>query len=246
MAQKHEFAIYVAEVSKQVDSTTLRLTDAAVLMRIHAVLRLQPGETCILFDAHIHARCVIRNITKKYVDCDLLEKKENPHLRPEIICLLPLLKRDDLETALYAAVELGATMVQLVLTEKVQRAWGGAKEFERLQRIMIAAAEQSKNFAVPKLHEPQDFASALTTIPFNATKLFFDVGGKAALQLMQELAQQKPSQIVMLVGPEADLTEQEKSELARHKFIMCELTPTILRAVSAYALGLGMLRSLIK
>ena len=246
---KHEFALYIPELGSVLKSgltNAFTLHNAEVATRIGSVLRLQPGESCILFDRTLHARCTLVAVQKKGVEFKLLEKNKNSVVQPKISCLLPLLKRDDLEAALYASVELGATDVQLVITEKVQRAWGGTKEFERLRRIMIAAAEQSKNFALPELYEPQPLPKVVAALAADSTKLFFDLGGQPAFTVMHNLVQQKPAALAMLVGPEGDLTVQEKALLAEHQFVVSELTPTVLRAVSAYTLGLGMLRSCLK
>ena len=45
------------------------------------------------------------------------------------------------------------------------------------------------------------------------------------------------------VGPEGDLTQEEKDYLKQQGFVFCRLTPTVLRARQAVALGLGILRS---
>lgn len=248
MASKHEFALYVTDLHKLSATNIFTLQDPELVVRVNSVLRLQPGENCVLFNATHHARCKVRSVNKKSVEFELLEKQENAVLQPKATCFLPLLKRDDLETALYAAVELGASVVQLVLTEKVQRAWGGAKEFERLQRIMIAAAEQSKNFALPTLHAPIALEQALDTInkqsaKLKAAKLFFDLGGTSGLSVMQELSAQKHAEIILLVGPEGDLTDAEKQLVLQQGFVTCTLTPTVLRAASAFSLGLGLVRS---
>lgn len=246
MAQKHEFALYVPDLSALKTKETIILTDTALITRMTSVLRLTQGETCILFDAQVHIRCTVLKISKKEIVIQVVEKKPNQTVEPHITCLLPLLKRDDLETALYSSVEMGATSVHLVLTEKVQRSWGDAKEFDRLRRIMIAAAEQSKNFALPILHAPQELSAVIETIEASAAKLFFDIDGKALVPMMQQLAQQKPQQIIMMVGPEGDLTMQEKKLLTQKGFVSCQLTPTVLRAASAYSLALGILRSCLK
>ncbi len=64
--------------------------------------------------------------------------------------LLPLLKKIALEEALYACVELGAHSVQLVITNKSQHTWVDLKKWCACNEFMIAAAEQSKNFAFPE------------------------------------------------------------------------------------------------
>jgi RsmE family RNA methyltransferase len=51
---------------------------------------------------------------------------------------------------------------------------------------------------------------------------------------------------VLFVGPEGDLTDQEKVLLKQNGFIFCALTPTILRACEAIALGAGVVRSILR
>lgn len=248
MSPKHEFAFYLSHLSALVYATHhdvgLTISDTTLVTRIGSVLRLKVGETIIIFDNTMYVRCVIRDMQKKILQVEIVEKKMHAALKPDIICLLPLLKRDDLELALYAAVELGATTVRLVTTQKVQRTWGGDKEMGRLRRVMIAAAEQSKNFMIPEVHEPVALAEALQCTRSIASKIFFDAEGD---QLMhQQFLTQRLGAVLMIVGPEGDLTTEEKELLRQSKFVFCSLTPTVLRSVTAFGLGLGLLRSLLK
>src|SRR5581483_3691390 len=124
---------------------------------------------------------------------------------------LPILKKDDFETALYSLVELGANAVQFITTEKVQRSLYGEKEYERCKRIMISAAEQSKNFAVPELFLPISLPEYVARIsPLKIPKIYFDVDGTSVLECAQSVIAEKPQEIILMVGPEGDLTSNEK------------------------------------
>lgn len=250
MNTKHEFALYNPEISYMLSSTKIGdsflVEDSALISRMISVLRFKQGQTFIFFDQAIHATCTLETAGKKNITCTLVAKKQNTPLAPRITFVLPVLKRDDLETALYSLVELGASSIQLVVTEKVQRAWGGDKELERAQRIMIAACEQSKNFALPELHQPIPIQTYLAKMPKNASKIFFDVDGQATLSLLNEIKTREPSELFLMVGPEGDLTAAEKELLKKHDVIFCQLTPTILRAAQAVALGLGLFRSALR
>jgi 16S rRNA (uracil1498-N3)-methyltransferase len=160
---------------------------------------------------------------------------------------LPLLKKDDFETALYSLVELGTTTIQLIATQKTQRSWAGEKELDRCQRIMIAAAEQSKNFIIPTLIPPIHLTEYLKKITENEhPKIYFDPQGSAGLALLNNLAQQKAKHYMLMVGPEGDLTQSEKELLQAKSFYFCQLTPTVLRSVSAVILGAGIMRTLMR
>ncbi|MEI6101640.1 MAG: nickel insertion protein [Eubacteriales bacterium] len=73
---------------------------------------------------------------KKRIVFQLLVKEKNTTLVPHITCVLPLLKRDDFESALYMLAELGVNSVQLVTKDKSVRSWGD-KERERVEQILL-------------------------------------------------------------------------------------------------------------
>lgn len=251
MQERHEFAVYYPELSTQIkqvaDGQLFTVTDQTIIGRITHVLRLRIGEQVIFFDDHYSVHCSIHAASKKELQCTLLARHPHQRLKPEITFILPLLKKDDFETALYSLVELGATTIQLVTTEKTQRSWGGDKELDRCHRVMIAAAEQSKNFAIPTLNAPIALKSYMPTISSTTCpKIYFDPQGVLAAQLMTVLGSKKSSYCILMVGPEGDLTTAEKEMLKAQVFEFCQLTPTVLRSVQAVALGLGMIRSVVR
>ena len=247
---KHQFALFVSDLSELIANSSsgqlVHLADTSLYHRIYSVLRLKPGEELLFFDQKVHIRCLLQSSERKHeITCELLEKIANTNLTPSITFLLPLLKRDDLEQALYSFVELGATTIQLVMTEKVHRSWGGKKEFERLHRIMISAAEQSKNFVVPDLHEPKPLEVVCNELGSSIQKIFFDPHGQPLGQVIKSVSEHKNDQLVLLIGPEGDLTPREKEFIRSMSFQFCALTPTVLRSFQAAALGLGIFRSLV-
>lgn len=249
MTSKHEFAIYLIALNKLISQSgsILSIQDPQLALRLGSVLRLKTGEQFTLFNELMHASCELLEVTKKGFQCKILAKAETISLKPKITFVLPILKKDDFELALYSLVELGANTIQLVTTQKTQRSWGGEKELERCQRIMIAAAEQSKNFSIPKLLSPISLpaylnAIAATKIP----KIYFDVDGQSTFSLIQELYAQKPQELILMIGPEGDLTPDEKQHIYQEDFKPCALTPTVLRSVSAVTVGLGIMRSILR
>ncbi len=242
----HQFALYVAGLSKfdYDKSDCYMLQDSQVVHRISRVLRLHPEDHLILFDRTVHFIVQIVLIEKKQVVCAIKEVKQNIQITPHLTLWLPLLKREAFEQAIYSAVELGVNDIQLVHTAKEQRHWHGKKELERLHNIMISAAEQSKNFALPTLHVPQSL-DVLLDQKKDSQHIFFDVEGDPLLEVAQELKKTSHQNYVVLIGPEGDLTEHEKFQLQKVPFIFVHLTPTILRAQQAVAVGVGALRSLL-
>jgi len=247
--EKHEFALYVASLSDSVQNLLaqdLILTDETLVHRMMQVLRLQPGQECILFDQTMHIYCIIKSfVQKKQVICTIKYKEINCILSPKITFLLPVLKKEALETALYSLTEIGVTEIQLVLTQKTHHAFFNQKDMDRLQRIIIAAAEQSKNFAYPLLKAPVHLTTILDAYVTTNAKIFFDIKGESSTSVIYRLHIDKPSDIVLLVGPEGDLKNEEKELIISKNFTVCTLTPTVLRSVQAVALSAGLIRSLL-
>lgn len=237
----HEFALYVSdfpsvELKKGV---VVEFHEPEFVHRVSRVLRLDVDDNVILFNAAYHLSVVIKKISKNGILVELESVGHNKVFKPYITLLLPLLKREALEQAIYSAVELGVNKIQLLITEKVQRHWQ-PKELDRLKHIMIAAAEQSKCFAIPQMVEP----ILLVDLPLSGRIIFFDPEGEALADVLtKNIGQGSADSFTVIIGPEGDLTESEKFYLQKQQALFVRLTPTILRAQQAVALGVGILRS---
>ncbi len=244
----HQFALYYADLSKllaqQRTHNTLSIADKVLVHRIKHVLRFQQHDACILFDDVCSANCTFIDVEhKSHIVCAIESVRPHDQLKPSIIVLLPLLKKEALEQALYACVELGANKVVLLLTQKVQRSWGGDKELVRLRNIMIAAAEQSKHFALPTLSAPVSLEQALEQLPADTYKLCAAINGSSLLSVMNQIQSKNPQTIACIIGPEGDLTGHEYAMLQQHNVALSALTPTVLRSQQALVVLLGALRS---
>lgn len=243
MNATHEFALYYSllqHYSLKKDAH-ISIDDKDLIHRIMHVLRLKENESFKLFDQTNHATVRIDAVQKKAISLTVIDHAPNHILKPHITFYLPLLKRESLESAIYSCVEVGANQIQLIITKKIHRAWQN-KEMERLQKIAIAAAEQSKNFAFPEICSPQTLQEALKTNKAGVS-IFFDPTGKNPSDIIKKA--QLASKIALMVGPEADLEAEEKEALLAQNWLFCPLTPTVLQAQTAVSLGLGLFRTLV-
>lgn len=235
---KHHFAVFFEGLSQKGQAKHLVVSEKVFVQRIGSILRLQEGDDLILFDQTVHIQTKIEVINKKTVSLQILTFTQNAVFKPNITVLLPILKRDALESAIYSCTALGATHIQLVETGKTRK-WQGQKELDRLERLVIAAAEQSKNFSFPNVLEPCSLQEALQVHENSVHKLFADPVGNVLIDEIQKIKKE----VIVLVGPEGDLTTNEK-QLIKQEFNFCRLTPTILKSEQALALLVGVLRSL--
>lgn len=240
---KHIFALYVDNLSTIISENTFLVSNEQIIHRCIHVLRLQRDDEIILFDRSEHASVRIVLIGKKVMQGALINRFCNVIFKPNIKLLLPVLKKDALSDAIYNAVETGVSEIYLVTTQKSQRVIS-AVELDRLERVAISAAEQSKNFALPQIHHPMHLDAALALFK-GIPSAFFDPHGKSVQEIITFLSTGQYANIVLLIGPEGDLTAAEKSMLEEHKWLLCALTPTVLRSVQAVSVSIGIMRSFL-
>lgn len=246
MSSQHTFALYVSDVSSRIRaSKEITLDDVAIVHRIRSVLRLSIGEKLILFDGKQQASSILAQVTKKSVVMHVVKSTPIVPLHPVITVLLPVLKREALERMVYACVELGATTIQFVHTEKSQRLASSGKEQQRMHALMVAAAEQSKQLAFPNIIMPCSLQEALHVHKDIKVKIVADSSGMPLYEVLTQIRDKKENTIVITLGPEGDFTDAEKALLHAASYQSVCLTPTVLRAQQAGALLLGVIRSIV-
>ena len=249
MNNTHEFALYIADLSSLKIGTRHTVKDQDLIHRMVHVLRLQHNDQLVLFSRTCAFVCSLHTHSKKELVVNVIAPKEILSIRPAVHVILPMLKRTALEEALYSSVELGAQTIQLVFTEKTPRTKIQEKDLERYERILISAAEQCKHFCFPVLHAPIALQEALKNIKHDALNIFGDPEGVSYKTILDDQKNNKKNtqenqDITLLVGPEGDLTPEEKIILKNNHFIFVHLTPTILRAQQALTVVLGLIISL--
>jgi RsmE family RNA methyltransferase len=250
LSERHEFALYygvLSSLSTLALGTFVELTDPQLAHRLRHVVRLRAGESFVLFDDHHHARFRLASPSdSRELRAELISFDSHKPLQPLVYWLVPLLEREPFEEALSLLTVLGTTIIQPLVTHKTHRSALYPKDYERLRRIMIAAAEQSKQFALPELKPVITFESLPTSVQDNFSRIFFDSSGSPACDMLVRLrARDIAGPLICLVGPEGDLTTHEKAILKELNFYFYSLTPTVLRSQHAITIGMGIIRSLL-
>jgi len=239
LVDKHIFAIYAPSFwnKNYTINTILKIVEPDIVHRLIKVLRTQIGERFIFFDTVKHGVVEVVDISKKDFSIKIISLEENSTSLPKIIFLLPLLKKEALEEAVYSLAEIGVSEIQLIVTQKSRQKLLHEKEFARLESIVIAAAEQSKNYLLSKIYAPLDLSDLELSSDY--FKIVFDPQGESFFDVRLKSSQE---QICLLVGPEGGFTQEELQNIEKKSFKKCRLTPSILRAVQAVALGAGLFK----
>lgn len=243
----HEFAFYTditRNVSLLKERDTFEVCNSELYHRIIKVLRLRADDVIVLFNSTLNIRCTIHAIYKDKFTLKVEQINNNKGLKPYICWILPLLKKEAFEDCLYTLTEMGIQEIQPVITRKSQQV-ASYLESGRAQNIMVTAAEQSKQFILPHLHNALPIDKVLNQTLDAGPKLFFDPAGLKFFDVINNLKQDNANKITCAIGPEGDLTASEKQLFKDKNFQFCKLTETVLRAKQAVSVASGVLRTLL-
>lgn len=248
----HEFSFFapfvenIVKYKSNIDSH--EINDIELAHRLGNVLRLEKGNLVTFFDTNFYIKTTILNINpKKSISFEVLNIEKNQILEPNITWILPILKREAFEEALYSLTALGVQKIQPIYSQKTQKLIANEKDQTRYKKIIISAAEQSKQFILPQLFPaiPFEIYTKQINIKNDNQKIFFDYNGESFFPIISHLKQEKTKDLIIISGPEGDFTNNEKNILSQLDFKFCALTKTILRAEQAVSIGCGIIRSLL-
>ncbi|MBX3584730.1 MAG: 16S rRNA (uracil(1498)-N(3))-methyltransferase [Rhizobiaceae bacterium] len=207
------------------------------------VLRMAQGARLLTFngrDGEWLAELAAR--TKKSMTLTIVEQTRPQHPLPDLIYCFAPLKVGRLDYLVQKAVEMGAGVLQPVITQHTQLSRIGT---DRLRANVIEAAEQCGILAVPEVREAQKFSSLLADWEQHRRLIFCDESAETnnplpALKLVQE------KKLALLVGPEGGFSEGERKQLRDLPFVTAiPLGPRILRADTAAVAAMAVIQATI-
>lgn len=205
------------------------------------VLRMAEGAELLVFngrDGEWLARVVAR--TKKAVRLEAVEATRPQPATPDLLYCFAPLKVGRLDYLVQKAVEMGAGVLQPVITQHTQLAKVG---IDRLQANAIEAAEQCGILAIPEVREAQKFATLLAGWDGERRLIFCDESSETnnPLSALQAVREKK---LALLVGPEGGFSEDERKQLYALPFVTAiPLGPRILRADTAAVAALAVIQA---
>ena len=141
------------------------------------------------------------------------------------------------------AVELGIAAIVPVLTERSVVKLDADKAEARRQHwqaVAIGACEQSGRVRVPEVTTPLRLDAYLAARELAGLKLLLDPLGGATAGALPKPADGK---VLLLVGPEGGLSDNERALASRVGYMGLKLGPRILRTETAALVALSLLQS---
>jgi 16S rRNA (uracil1498-N3)-methyltransferase len=204
------------------------------------VMRRAVGDQLKLFngrDGEWLARIV--EISRRSVRLEPLNLTRPQIVDPDCWLCFALLKRQKTDLVVEKATELGASVIQPILTERTQ---ADHVNLNRLRAFAVEAAEQCERLAVPELREPVKLAALLADWP-GARQLFIADERRTGTGLRPPPDRSQP--VALMTGPEGGFTERELDGIGSHPLVprvsRVSLGPRILRAETAAIAGLALL-----
>ncbi|MEK1931806.1 MAG: 16S rRNA (uracil(1498)-N(3))-methyltransferase [Pararhizobium sp.] len=207
------------------------------------VLRFEDGDAVLVFNGRDGEwRAELSFPSRKHLVLTATEQTRPQPAPCDLQYLFAPLKVGRLDYLIQKAVEMGAGLLQPVMTQHVQ---GKITSMERVRANVIEAAEQCGVLGIPQVADPRKLDDLLATWPEDRRIIFCDEGD-AGQNPLPVLAGVKERKLALLIGPEGGFSDSERSSLRSRDFVTAiPLGPRILRADTAAVAAMAVIQATI-
>ncbi|MDR6756270.1 16S rRNA (uracil1498-N3)-methyltransferase [Mycoplana sp. BE70] len=207
------------------------------------VLRAEGGSEVLAFNGRDGEwRAQLSYPTRKRLLLTPVEQTRPQPAPSDLHYLFAPLKVGRLDYLVQKAVEMGAGVLQPVMTQHVQ---GKISSLDRIEANVIEAAEQCGILAIPQVSAPRRLDELLQDWPQDRRILFCDEG-HGSQNPLPALNAVRENKLALLVGPEGGFSDGERTILRNLPFVTpIPLGPRILRADTAAVAALAIIQATI-
>ncbi len=207
------------------------------------VLRLKQGSEILIFNGRDGEwRAMIEPQGRKRVSLTVTAQERRQPPPPDLLFCFAPLKAGRLDYLVQKAVEMGAGVIQPVITDHTQVSTIGAS---RVRANIVEAAEQCGILAVPEYRDPVRLAALLAGWDKRRRLVFCDEDANSDNPL-RLLAKLDKSPLGVIIGPEGGFSDAERKMLRALPFVTAiPLGPRILRADTAAVAALALVQATI-
>ncbi len=213
------------------------------------VLRLHPGEKIVLFDGcGRELTAEITALDAREISLRKLHQSRTPPLRCQITLGQAIPKGKNMDLIVQKAVEIGAAEIVPIISDRTivrLDPEDAAAKRTKWQTIAIEAAKQCGQNWLPQVETPRSLADFFASRTSHKDVATFDLQLIGSLQsdalhlkkILGEYADahpgERPTRVLMLIGPEGDFTPAELNLARSHGCRPITLGPIILRVETA-------------
>jgi 16S rRNA (uracil1498-N3)-methyltransferase len=207
------------------------------------VRRIRPGEELDLSDgAGEVAHCVIEEVGKGRLSARVMDRRTVPLPKPTVTVVQALPKADRSELAVELATEAGADAFVAWQASRCVARWDGQakvdKGLRRWRAVARSAARQSRRAHIPTVSGVVSTTELVERVRDTASTRVL-VLHEAATQSIADVPIAHADSLVLIVGPEGGIAEDELAALRDAGATAVRLGRTVLRTSTAAAVALG-------
>ena len=211
------------------------------------VRRIRSGEELDLGDGDgTVAHCVVEDVGKGRLTARVLDRRTLPVALPAVTVVQALPKSDRSELAIELATEAGADAFVGWQASRCVARWESSskvdKGLRRWDAVARSAARQSRRPYIPSINGVVSTAELVHRVrDGGATALVLH---ESAIAKLTELPMAQADSLLLIIGPEGGIADDEIAALSDAGATAVRLGPTVLRTSTAAAVALGALGAL--
>jgi len=218
------------------ESLSLNLTatlDKSQSHYVSKVMRIKENEVFSLFNSSGEWEAKILAISKSIVEFNVTKQLRQKENLKELWLAFSPIKSNYFNFMMQKATELGVTkFLPIIFDRTIVRKINK----ERLEKVIIEAAEQSNRINVPKIEEPQKLKNFLS----NDMDLIFTDLNTSNTKIDLKKLTTKPTCVI--IGPEGDFSEEEREKILKFKWVQpIKINENILRSETAVISALSII-----
>jgi 16S rRNA (uracil1498-N3)-methyltransferase len=215
-------------------SLNLRATlDKSQSHYVCKVMRIKENEVFSLFNSNGEWEVKILKISKSIVEFNVTKQLRQKENFKELWLAFSPIKSNYFNFMIQKATELGVTkFLPIIFDRTIVRKINK----ERLEKVIIEAAEQSNRINIPVIEQPQNLKSFLK----NDMDLIFTDLNASNKKIDLKMITANPTCVI--IGPEGDFSELERQEILKFKGVQpIKINENILRSETAVISALSII-----
>jgi len=211
------------------ESLSLNLTtklDKSQSHYVNKVMRVKVDEVFSLFNSSGEWEAKILNISKSIVEFNIIKQLRQKENSKELWLAFSPIKSNYFNFMIQKTTELGVTkFLPIIFDRTIVRKINK----ERLEKVVIEAAEQSNQINVPVIEKPQTLDLFLKNSKIDL--IFTDLNAK---NRKIDLDQLTSNPTCVIIGPEGDFSEKEREKILKFRGVQpIKINENILRSETA-------------
>ena len=223
------------------ESLSLNLTanlDKSQSHYVSKVMRVKVSEVFSLFNSSGEWEAKILSISKSTVEFNITKQLRQKESTKELWLAFSPIKSNYFNFMIQKATELGVTkFLPIIFDRTIVRKINK----ERLEKVIIEAAEQSNRINVPSIEDPQSLKDFLSNEKMDL--IFTDLNSQ---NKKLDLGKLTGNLTCVIIGPEGDFSEEERGEILAFKHVQpIKINENILRSETAVISALSIVNYVI-